>query len=115
MVVVKVWCLPKLTEKRLKELHMAIVDVVALDVFKAFDVKNENDMVCLFPPDMMTYGLGSEIVVEVVASENKDITADLQGRLIARLGATVRLQFPKAKVICFIQSISSSQRFWTSD
>ena len=61
-LVVKVWCLPRQTEAQLQSLHRALV---AATVTPDIGVKGENDMMVLFPPDMMDYGLGSEILVEV--------------------------------------------------
>ena len=63
MPVIKVWCLPAQNEVQLRELHQTIVTaVVSVSELK---LKDENDMTCLFPPDQMQYGLGSEVIVEV--------------------------------------------------
>lgn len=61
--VVKVWCLPKLSEKKLKDLFVGIVD--GLKEVPSLGVKNEQDVLVLFPTDAMQYGVGSEIYVEI--------------------------------------------------
>ena len=63
MPVIKVWCLPQMTEEQLNKLHKNIVQAVV--GITELGLKDESDMTCLFPPDMMSYGLGEEIVIEV--------------------------------------------------
>ena len=61
-MVVRLWCLPTQTEEELKSLHQALVAaLVRADI----GIMGENDVIVLFPSDMMTYGLGSEILVEI--------------------------------------------------
>jgi len=61
--VVKVWCLPEITEKELRNLFREIV--TALCSIESLGIDNETDLIVLFPKDMMKYGLGTEIVVEM--------------------------------------------------
>lgn len=64
MITVKVWCLPaNETEEQLRELHKSIVR--AMQDLPPLEIVDENDMLVLFVPDMMKYGLGNEILVEV--------------------------------------------------
>ncbi len=63
MLIIKVWCLPKLSERALRSLHKRIVKAV-LEI-KSLNLHSETDMVVLFPMDMMSYGLGSEILIEI--------------------------------------------------
>ena len=52
MIVIKVWCLPSdQSEDDLNRLHQAIVKA-AVSV-PELCLKGENDMVCLFPTDLM--------------------------------------------------------------
>ena len=64
MIKIKVWCLPiDQSEEDLNSLHQAIVKSVVS--VSETETKNENDMVCLFPADLMKYGLGQEIIIEI--------------------------------------------------
>ena len=62
-MIVKVWCLAEKEEAELKEIHKSIVSV--LTGRKRIGVRNQRDLLVLFPPDLMSYGLGSEILIEV--------------------------------------------------
>lgn len=61
--VVKVWCLPESTEEELRALFEKIVETLC--PIKNLGINNQTDLVILFPQDMMRYGLGSEIIVEM--------------------------------------------------
>ncbi len=100
--VIKVWCLPaRLSQKKLLELHNELV--MAATQVEGLGVRGEEDMVNLFPSDRMTYGLGSEIVVEVTGLFD---FSKLDGRvavsLTLYLGRAVKSLFPKAGVICYL-------------
>ena len=57
MPVIKVWCLPPgQTEDDLNNLHKLIVAAVVS--VPEIDLESEDDMTCLFIPDLMKYGLG---------------------------------------------------------
>jgi hypothetical protein len=63
-LVIKVWCLPPDTsEEVLRHLHQDIVEAAVQ--IKALNIKYESDMMTLFPSDMMEYGAGSEIYLEI--------------------------------------------------
>src|SRR3989344_1760893 len=116
MPVIKVWCLPaSQTEDDLRRLHQTIVTaVVSVPELK---LKDENDMTCLFPPDQMQYGLGSEVIVEVsglFAKRNR--TPQVKRRLAKKLGEAVKGLYPNAKVECFVNTFTPSQNgFWSSE
>ena len=114
MPIVKVWCLPKQTEEQLNELHQDIVKA-AVGVHE-LGIKGEQHMTCLFPPDMMKYGLGSEIVVEISGLFKKpERTPEVIGRLAFHVGVAVSRRFPKAKIECFVYSFNPDRCFWTCD
>ena len=79
-------------------------------------VKDEKDITCLFPPDMMQYGLGTEIIVEVTGLFMKpDRTDEVRQRLAERIGKAVQEQFPSTdNVECFVYPFDPNQGFWTS-
>ncbi len=114
MPVVKVWCLPVADEPKLNELHQSIVRAVA-SVFE-LGVKDEMDITCLFPPDMMKYGLGTEIIVEVTGLFAKpERTDEVRQQLAERLGKAVKDLFPGTDLIeCFVYPFNPAQGFWTS-
>jgi hypothetical protein len=114
MPVIKVWCLPEIDEPKLNELHKSIVRAVVS--VEELEAKSERDMTCLFPPDMMKYGLGSEIIVEVTGLFAKpERTDEVRQRLAERLGQAVKRLFPDTQLIeCFVYPFSPAQGFWTS-
>lgn len=109
MPVIKVWCLPaNQTEEDLNKLHKAIVAAVVS--IKKLGLKNENDMTCLFPPDQMQYGLGSEIIIEVSGLLVKDErTLAVRQDLAWKLGEAIQGLYPNAKIECFVQTFDPAK------
>lgn len=100
-LTVKVWCLPRQTEAKLKSLHQVLVEAVAK---LNLGVKGEDDMIVLFPSDMMAYGLGSEILVEVshlpylrYAPDYADYNS-LKSHLAGSVKAVLQRRFPRAHI-----------------
>lgn len=94
--MVKVWCLPKETEEALKALHSKIVSSVV--EFGDLGCQDERDMAVLFPNDLMSYGLGTDIVVEITLP--RVFCQGIQ-RLAENVGAVIFAAYPKAQVHCF--------------
>lgn len=115
MPVIKVWCLPSgQTENDLNRLHKSIVYAVLC--VPELGLKGENDMTCLFPPDLMQYGLGEEVIVEIGwLFEKPERTPEVCQRLTQNVGEAVKRLYPKAKVECGLSTIIPSQGFWTSE
>ena len=115
MPVIKVWCLPEIEEKRLKELHQAIVQAVC--GVPELGLRNQNDMTTLFPADLMKYGLGTDILVEITHLDVKpNRTHRVHNRLARLVGQVVKEFFPKAKVECSVDPFDHrTQGFWCSD
>ena len=116
MPVIKVWCLPaSQTEENLRELHKAIVKTVVART--ELGLKDENDMTCLFPPDQMQYGLGSEVIVEVSGLFMKaERTWDVKQLLAEALGDAVKALYPNAKVEVFVTTFNQKEDgFWSSE
>lgn len=112
MPIIKVWCLPQLEEVELNGLHKDIVGAVTS--VHEFGFKDENDMTCLFPSDMMKYGLGSEIIVEISGLfEKPERTPRVIELLAFRVGLAVAQHFPKAKIECLVYSFNPDHRFWS--
>ena len=113
MPVIKVWCLPQMTEEQLNKLHKNIVHAVV--GITELGLKDESDMTCLFPPDMMRYGLGEEIIVEVTGLfEKPERSKNVRRLLAAMLGLRVKEIFPNAHIECFIYPFHPEQGFWSS-
>ena len=104
MFVVKVWCLPEGSEKDLESLFRAIVRT-AKRFADDLQVRNKRDMLCLFPSDRMSYGLGQEILVEL--SGRARIIIEEVGPYFGRV---ILEKYPKTRVICQ----TSSETFWDS-
>ena len=115
MLVIKVWCLPRLEEAQLNQLHQSLIGAV-VGVPK-FGVKDEKGVVCLFPSDMMQYGLGEEVIVEVTGVKEmwtgKD--TDSWNQLAARLGHAIRGHVSEARVECFVYGFRPTNGHWSSD
>jgi hypothetical protein len=114
MPVVTVSCLPKSSEKKLQRLHKAIVRTLVS--IKVLNIFNEKDVTCLFPVDMMRYGLGTEIIISVDNLFIKpERTSKVRKRLARDLGMAVKQLFPKAELVeCFVHSFDPNQGFWSS-
>lgn len=114
MPVIKVWCLPKgQGEADLNRLHQAIVKAVVS--VRELGLYGENDMTCLFPPDLMQYGLGEEIIVEIgTLYEKPERTVEVRQRLARSVGEAVKAIYPKAMVECFVATINPAQDYWIS-
>lgn len=113
MPVIKVWCLPKCSERTLNKIHKGIVS--AVESVTELGLKGECSMTVLFPFDAMKYGLGTEIVVEVTGLFVKPERTDgVRQRLAQALGITIKGLFPKAMVECFVYPFDHAQGFWMS-
>ncbi|MDP2735700.1 MAG: hypothetical protein Q8P12_05850 [bacterium] len=113
MPVIKVWCLPQQSEEDLNKLHQSIV--AGVTSVKELGLKDEKDMTVLFPPDMMMYGLGDEVIVEISGLFVKpERTQEVRQRLAKSVGENVSVLCPNAKVECFVQPFDPAQGFWSS-
>ncbi len=114
MPVIKVWCLPlRQTEADLKRLHQEIVKAVTS--IPEFGLKDENDMTCLFPPDLMKYGIGEEIIIEIGGLfEKPERTHEVRQRLAKSVGKVVKELYPEAEIKCSVETIDPSKGFWSS-
>jgi hypothetical protein len=115
MPVIKLWCLPAgQTEEQLNRLHKAIVKSVVS--ISELGLNGEEDMTCLFVPDLMSYGLGEEIIVEIGGLYGKpERTEKVKQSLAKSVGVSVKELYPSAKVECFVSSFDPKQGFWVSD
>ncbi|MEX0917046.1 MAG: hypothetical protein WDZ90_00760 [Candidatus Paceibacterota bacterium] len=114
MPVVRVSCLPKVSQDELREYHQGIVAAIA-DISE-IGVETEDDVVCLFPKDMMVYGLGSVIEIEVFSLfEKPERTPEVRQRLAEALCQVTREHFPDTNVIgCTVTPLNPEQGFAVS-
>lgn len=100
--LIKVWCLPAdQSEQNLRKLHQAIV--ASMVGIPELELKGENDMVCVFPPDLMKYGLGDEIIIEVtrviIKHEERRSSFRVCDEIEVKLENCIRRLYPDAKVV----------------
>jgi len=114
MIVIKVWCLPAdQDEETLNLLHKEIVKAVVS--ISELGVKGENDMVCLFPADLMKYGLGEEIVIEIDGlPDTPRKSTSVPMRLAENVGISVSALYPKARIKCTAEEFNPSKAVWIS-
>lgn len=115
--MIKVWCLPPgQTEGNLNRLHREIVAAVL--TVQELGFEDENGMICLFPPDLMFYGLGSEISIEITRLSllgKPGRMGEICQRLARIVGSKVKELYPDARVECSSLSLDFSHRgFWSS-
>lgn len=115
MPVVKVWCLPAgLTEDQLRALHQSVVnEAVAMP---EFGIKDETHMTVLFPKDMMMYGLGSEIIIEVLTGmfHRLELPDEAKTKFARAMVRAVKKLHPEPLVECFITPFKRSDGFYDS-
>ena len=111
MLTIQTWCLPKLSEDELLSLHEDIVKAV-ISVANT-GVRYERDMLNLFPADMMSYGLGDEVKIEIT-----DIPLKMtrQGRtwLAEAVGSATKKRLPTANVHCVVRAPNPQDGNWPS-
>ncbi len=110
--VIDVTCLPFLSEEILLDIHNELV--VAIESVKAFGLKGEESMVHRFPMDMMSYGLGDEVVIEGYGFSELFTSEASWKELAYKIGAVLREFFPKAYIQCTVRSIGSIRGIWIS-
>ena len=99
---VKIWCLPEdLGEEKLLELHNCIVKLIIMN-FGSFGIKDERDTLNLFPRDLMHYGLGSEIKIEI--SDLPQCSVDALTKFANNISKAAKDIVPKANVFCKAES-----------
>lgn len=110
--IIKVWCLPKVGQRQLNKLFRSIV--AAVESVTELGLKGSDSMTILFPQDMMNYGLGTVIIIEITLPKKPGQTAKVRQLLAESLGTTLKGHFPKAVVQCMIHQFDPKQGLWTS-
>jgi len=113
--VLKVWCLPSMSEEALNALHK---DLVAASVsVEKLNLKGEEDLIVLFPADQMQYGLGSVVLLEYSDPEAYWKRYGVFEQLASNLGNAAKRHLPNAKFIqCLAATLDSRTRGeWTSE
>lgn len=108
MLFVKVWGLAKHTEELLRNVHIHIVEAAVLAEMSP--IKTENDMMVMFPQDLMEYKLDGQILVEI--SSSPSLSARTLFSLARKIGQALQAFFPMANVEC--HHISYTNSFWSS-
>jgi hypothetical protein len=116
MLIVKVWCLPKSSEEELRKIHKAVVAaVISVTGFvPGTSIKSEKDLLVLFPADLMGYGLGDEIAVEVTGIDYRGLSRSNTVQLLRRIGEALAVIFEKSYVECREIHSDMDDPFWSS-
>ena len=114
MPVIKIYCLPESTEEKLTGLYRSIVHAVAS--IPEIGVSDKKDISCLLIPDMMKYGLGTEIIVEITGLyERPERTEEVRNKLATNIGEAVHSLYPSTELVeCFVFPFNPTQGFWSS-
>ncbi len=114
--VITVSCLPgDLTEEVLVQIHQALVG--AMEKTYKFGIHGEESTVHLFVPDMMKYGLGTEIVIEGkwFPEPEYEVITDSDWNWLARsLGVAVQSILQHTFIQCVVKGFGVERGFWTS-
>lgn len=111
--VVKLYCLPETKEGDLRNLHRRILECMGT---LKIGVRNEDDLLVLFVPDMMKFGLGDEILVEIDLFDDPRLNIDEWKRqsVAHQVGLVVKRHFPSSTVQCHVYSFSTKNGLWNS-
>ncbi|MCK9578206.1 hypothetical protein M0R01_01775 [bacterium] len=113
MPIIKVWCLPCMSENELNQLYNVIVN--AVESISELGLKGQKAITVLFPTDSMALGLGEEVIIEVTGLFKKpERTPALRQRIARELGQAIAEVFPETKIECFIYSFDPAEGFWSS-
>lgn len=107
MLTVRVSCLPNMEEDELRLLHKSIVDSVRS--IKELDIGDESEMLTLFSKDMMQFGLGTTILVEIIGLSRNPSHYERRDLLAENVGKVVSSKFATAQVICMVSSFTYEQ------
>ena len=100
MLTIKISCLPESSEEELRALFTHIKDVVCS--ITELNIKDENGVMILFPSDMMQYGLGTSILIEVTRFRtDSDFHKDRE-MLAKKLVSIVSSKYIAAQVFCYV-------------
>jgi|AP95_1055475.scaffolds.fasta_scaffold17910_3 hypothetical protein len=115
-LAVKVWCLPRDSgEEALQKLFQDILQ--SLIDFGDIGVHDKDDAIIMFPADLMDWGLGIDIRMEVLGLPDEQKLRLLQylNILAEKVGGVVSAHLPDATVDCIVTSPYNDQSgFWTS-
>lgn len=114
MLTIKVWCLPKLSQKKLEGLFWDIVEAVeSVKAMVKAGHTGTGNMLILYPPDKMRLGLGAEVLIEVDGMTNASIcNLAVRNELAAKLGQVVEKLLPKAQIDCRVHKPDPSMGHW---
>lgn len=113
MIVVKVWGLPMLGGNKLKEIFKEVVE--SLSSVWDTGVQNERDVLILFPTDMMVYGLGMEVLVEIDGHSTNHLTVSQEELVTGGVGRVIKKHVPDANVAVVISTFNERNRaMWAS-
>jgi len=114
--VVTLWCLPKMTEEQLVDLHRDVVQ--SFHAVLPQLVIGEESLIVLFPPDQMKHGLGQEVYIEVkdlnlksVAGGGDSLAGAFRVQLAMELCLCISRWVPKAKVQSCVREFNEQDMY----
>lgn len=112
MPVIKVWGLRNNTEQDLMAIRNDVRRVVLQ--IPELRLKNENSVTVLFPKDLMLYGFGRNVIIEIILFESSERTDEVLNRLAADVGKIVQSGWvpQDTKVECWVQTFNRARGFW---
>ena len=114
MPIIKVWGIPEaMTEERLKILCDSIV--TATESIPELGLAEKNAVTVLFPSDRLKYGLGEEVIAEIVIFTKPERTDGVRAKLAEKIGILLHGNFPGAKIECFVYPLERTSGFWKID
>jgi hypothetical protein len=105
MLTVKVYNLPQTREDELMELHKAIVDSVRS--IPQLGIEDQGQMMTLFPKDMMYFGSGTTILVEITGLNN--VLFVYNDAIAKNVGEAISSQFITAQVVCSVSCFTYNE------
>jgi hypothetical protein len=109
MIVIKVWCLPQPSQSRLRKVYESLVRAV-----KAVpELGKDPDMLVLMPSDLMKYGLGEEILIEVTGlPASRKINREVRNRLANHVGRALYEFYPLVQIEARVFATHQDEGHW---
>ena len=116
MLTIKVWCLPALSQDKLQDMFWEVVDGVgSVESMVKAGHTGPGNMLILFPSDLMKFGLGTEVLIEVTGLTDVSLRniRDLD-ELAEKLAKIVHRFVHKGQINCCVHMADPFTWRWQS-
>ena len=110
--VIKVYLLPPWDEDQLQNCFHCLVE--AVKSIPVLQVRSEDDVIVLMNQDRMTYGLGTEILIEVDVSKYLVTIYETEDAIAKALVDVMQALLPDAHIQCKVHPFDTSRGFWAT-